>query len=110
MSIDSAWLVENTVCKLCHYPVTVTQPDSENFPTDDYWWYCMNKKCTNHTGTHTGDMDYPDWIKDNIPNETAKEKIFYLQAYIEGLEYKLKRANKDLIYQQEQHEMSLSNE
>ncbi len=108
MTIDSAWLVSNTVCKLCQYPVTITQPDWENFPGNDYWWYCMNKKCVNHAGTHTGDMEEPDWVKDNIPNSTPKEKIFYLQATIEGLEYKLKEANKYLIYQQKQNEMSLS--
>jgi hypothetical protein len=50
------------LCGNCNYNIVVTQPDHLNFPTDDYWWYCSNKKCKHHeVGEHTGDQDYPEW-------------------------------------------------
>ena len=56
-----------SICKDCGCNVIVTQPDVENFPTDDYWWYCSNKKCKNHEkGEHTGDMESPEWVKQDI--------------------------------------------
>lgn len=52
------------ICKDCGFNVVVTQPDEKTHPTDDYWWYCSNKKCKNHVeGEHTGDMQKPKWVK-----------------------------------------------
>ena len=52
------------ICKDCGNNVVVTQPDAENHPHDDYWWYCSNKKCDHHhPGEHTGDMEKPVWVK-----------------------------------------------
>ena len=61
---NSSWFTG--ICKECGYPIVVTQPDAERFPTADYWWYCSNKKCKNHQeGEHTGDMEYPEWMVEN---------------------------------------------
>jgi hypothetical protein len=57
----SSWF--SGICKECGYNVVVTQPDSQAFPIDDYWWYCSNKKCEKHIkGEHTGDMEIPEWV------------------------------------------------
>jgi hypothetical protein len=51
-------------CKLCKFNVVVTQPDNDKFVFCDYWWYCSNKKCDMHIeGSHTGDMEIPDWVE-----------------------------------------------
>jgi len=51
-------------CTLCTFPVVVTQPDAELFPHADYWWYCSNPKCERHSpGTHTDDMEQPEWVQ-----------------------------------------------
>ena len=53
-------------CRECYYEVVVTQPDNDNFPYDDYQWYCSNPKCKNHdTKIHTGDMEHPEWVELN---------------------------------------------
>ncbi len=58
----SSWFTG--ICKICGFPVVVTQPDWEKYPTDDYWWYCSNKKCEFHKeGKHTGDMEQPEWVR-----------------------------------------------
>lgn len=63
MSRTSSWL--SGVCVDCNFPIVVTQPDIDNFPVSDYWWYCSNKKCTNHLiGEHTGDMEVPKFYKE----------------------------------------------
>lgn len=59
---NSSWFKGTCFC--CGFNIVVTQPDSINFPTDDYWWYCSNKGCDYHKdGEHTGDMEIPDWVK-----------------------------------------------
>lgn len=60
----SSWFAG--ICRACGYKVIITQPDSERCPGNDYWWYCSNKKCRYHEhGTHTGDMERPEWTKKN---------------------------------------------
>ena len=55
---QSSWFAGT--CKKCGYNVVVTQP-TDKFC--DYWWYCSNKLCENHTiGEQTGDMEIPDWV------------------------------------------------
>jgi len=50
-------------CTKCGYNVVVTQPDADEHPVADYWWYCSNKKCEHHDeGQHTGDMENPEWV------------------------------------------------
>ena len=52
-------------CRSCGFPLVVTQPDFERFPTADYWWYCSNKKCIHHEeGEHTGDQEFPSFDQD----------------------------------------------
>lgn len=68
-----SWL--NGFCSNCGHPIVVTQPDHVNFPTDDYWWYCANKMCKHHhPGTHTGDMEWPGWLK--TASEVARELAY----------------------------------
>ncbi|TDX48284.1 hypothetical protein [Orenia marismortui] len=86
-------------CKKCGYEVVVTQPDSENYPYDDYWWYCSNKDCSFHKqGEHTGDMEVPTWIeieKENkITIELDKEDM---TALVKGLHLPLELMDEKII-------------
>lgn len=62
MRIDS-WILQEYRCKLCKKSIIVTQPDSKNYPLDDYQMYCANPQCENHSPKHVGDLEMPDFAE-----------------------------------------------
>lgn len=63
MGTDS-WILNEYRCKLCKSSIVVTQPDSENYPIDDYQMYCANPKCEFHNQTtHVGDQEIPLFVE-----------------------------------------------
>lgn len=39
--------------------------ESESGDIQDYWIYCSNKGCKNHTGSETDQCGWPSWVESN---------------------------------------------
>lgn len=53
-------------CKDCGWPVVFScsnGPMQELHPMTDYWCYCSNQACKNHSGGESGCGDYPDFFE-----------------------------------------------
>jgi len=57
-------------CKNCNFEVVVSQSDRA-----DYLWYCSNKKCYHHKGTHLFDTEgFPVWVRyKDAPQDTVEQ-------------------------------------
>ena len=62
--IDPSWENEEGHCVDCNSTV-MFGPSEEK----DYYHFCTNKLCKNHTKIHTGDQDCPEWVDHEDPTE-----------------------------------------
>lgn len=54
-----SWFMEDWHCKECGSNIVVCQSKDK-----DYFYYCSQKYCKNHTGTEQYDMDdFPDFVE-----------------------------------------------
>ncbi len=55
-----SWRYNAGCCSECCGTVMVCGSER---PDADYAWHCINETCQNHEGTHTFDLDVPEWIE-----------------------------------------------
>lgn len=59
-------IYSNKRCNKCHWPVIFALCNDEMSCDSDYWNYCSNKGCENHTGESVFQND-PDWVECGEP-------------------------------------------
>lgn len=62
-----SWIVKHSECKDCGYNLIITQSKQH-----DYFWYCSNKYCKNHSGEELGDQEECSFAK-NVPKPWRPE-------------------------------------
>jgi hypothetical protein len=55
-----SWICKFGICEECDGFVVVTQPTEKYC---DYWYYCADKRCINHSGEQVGDQESPVFLK-----------------------------------------------
>lgn len=78
-------------CKNCGFQVQIRQPWLSLMPIANDGWYlihCTNEACHNYYGMEIreNELDYVDFIEDDVSDKYKPGKIINLQEYVKGVQ------------------------